>query len=148
LAHVLVAVLYGLLMVLVALTRKPRIVIYNVTPRQLQPLLWEVVQAADSALTVVGRCATLPTLGIDFALDLQPDSRTAQLCAISRELDLRHWRRLRLQVQNALRNVRGTPNPRAAGLILAGCAALTFIAYVGVTQWPALARGWEEWLRR
>jgi hypothetical protein len=147
-AHLLLVVLYALLLILTALTRKPQIVVYNATSRQLQPALSEALKSADAKAVFLGSSALLPTLGVDLSVNLQEDSRTVQLSAISREVDMRHWRRLRSQLSNSLRTVQGSANPRAAGLICAGIAALAIVTYIGVTDWPTLARGLQQWLDR
>ncbi len=147
-ARVLVVVLYALTLVLVALVRRPRIVIYNVTRRQWQPALAEVLSSADAEAIQFGRSASLPTLGVDFSIDVHDDNRTVQVSAISREIDIRHWRRIRLSLRESLHAIPGSANPRAAGLVFAGIAALAVVTYIGVTDWPTLARGLQQWLDR
>lgn len=147
-AHLLVLALSALLLILAAVTRNPRIVIYNISKRQLEPTLRQVLKLADAQAVFTGRGATLPTLGLDLFIDLQEDRRTAELRSMSREIDLRYWRQLRLALRDSLRTVQGSSNPRAAVLIGAGLAALALVVYLGITDWPALARGMQQWFDR
>jgi hypothetical protein len=148
-SRVLALLLYGLILLLWSLSRKPRIVIYNASRREILPALGDILTPADPEAKLVGNSGSIPSLGIDFVLETNDDgNRTAQLISISREVDARNWNRFRQKIREALAPITVGTNPRALWLVCFGLGALGVVAYLSATQWPALAQGFQNWLER
>jgi hypothetical protein len=146
--RVLLVALYVLILLLVAISRRPRMVIYNVRFRDLRPAIEEVVSALDSSAHWSGRSAYLPASGVDFFIDPEPPSRTIQITALSRDISFTQWTSLRRNLARSLRSLAASPNPKAAWLIGGGVAMLLFAAALCVRDFPAMAQSFHEWLVR
>ncbi len=147
-AHVLALVLYGLVVVLLSLSRKPRIVVYNASSRELRPAISSVLASTDPDASLIGNSGGISSQGIDFTLDVNDGNRTAQLIAGSRNIDARHWSQFRRNLRSTLLGIEVGRNSRALWLVCLGIAAMMLTAYFSVTQWPTLAQDFQNWLQR
>ena len=69
LLRLLLLALYMLVLLLVALSRRPRMVVYNVRFNDVRTAMAEVVRAFDDSSHWAGRSAYLPTRGLDFFVE-------------------------------------------------------------------------------
>lgn len=93
---------YALCLSMVSLMVKPGLIIYNVHPDQLRPVLAEVLQKLDRPQWM-GDNVRLPNGKIQFHLDWHPLLRNVTLSSCGREQNLDTWRRLESALTQALK---------------------------------------------
>ncbi|GAG67324.1 unnamed protein product, partial [marine sediment metagenome] len=146
--RVLLLVLYLLVVLLVAISRRPRMVIYNACYRDVRTDIAKVVGALDASAYWAGRSAYLPTRGVDFFVDPESSSQTIQITSLSRDVNFSGWMALRRKLAQALGEHAVSPNPKAAWLIGGGVAILLLAATFCARDFPAFAQSFHEWLLR
>ncbi len=112
--------LYGLCLVLVLLTLRPRLVIYNIPVDQLRPILADIVERLDPEARWAGDSLVLPALGVQLHLESLGWMCNVSLVSAGPNQNLSGWRRLEDELSVALRQVEVSRNPRAATLLTAG----------------------------
>jgi hypothetical protein len=122
--------LYGLLLVLVLLSLRPRLIIYNISADQLRPILAETVDRLDPGARWAGDCLALPALGVQLQVDSQSAMRNVALSAAGSRQNDAGWRRLESALAAALAQVEGRRNPRGISLLSMGVFLLAFLAVV------------------
>lgn len=139
---------YALCVLMLALMLKPRLVIYNMTPEQLRPLLAETALRLDSDARWAGESLVLPELGVQLYMDATPLLKNVQLIATSSEQNLPGWRRLETELAAALSKTTTTPNPLGAILIASGLLAAAGITWRLASDPTAVTQALNEMLRR
>jgi hypothetical protein len=137
---VLMLALYGLCLVLVLLTLRPRLVIYNIAADQLRPILAELVERLDPEARWAGDGLLLPALGVQLHLEGLAWIRNVSLVSAGPNQDYAGWRRLEAELTVALRQVEVRRNP--GGLIPLGaglCIACMLAGFI-VRDPQAVAR--------
>lgn len=127
----------GLLFAGVLLAARPRLVVYNMTPEQLRPVVAEVVKALDPAARWAGETAALPGRGIQVHLDGRGAMRSVSIVALGGKADAEGWSEFSRRLREALRRLRVRRSPWAA--VFAGCGCL-LVAVAAWLAWPAAAR--------
>jgi len=139
---------YALCAALIILVMRPRLVIYNVTPEVLRPVLEDVVARLDSHAAWAGDSLVMPQLDVQLHIEPLPILKTVQLIAAAPRQEVYGWRRLELELAQALR---GSSSSRSAlgvywlglGLVMA-CAITWYLA----SDTAAVAQAWNNMLRR
>ena len=80
--------LYLFCAVLVSMLARPRLVVYNITPEHLRPLLENVVSGLDPHRRWAGSTLASPGLGLQLNIECLPRMRNVQLVAVGSEQDL------------------------------------------------------------
>jgi hypothetical protein len=127
----LLAGLYISGLTLIVLVAKPRLVIYNVTFRELRPLLAGVVDRLDPAARWAGDSVYLPHLQVEFHLEEFPVMRNVSLVATSPRQNLDSWHVLEAELRTALADLAVSPNTRGFSLATIGL----FLLGVIVVRW-------------
>jgi hypothetical protein len=139
---------YGLVVILVILSQRPRLVIYNITLDQLRPVLADVAMRLDSDARWAGESLVLPQLGVQLYLDFTPFSRNVQLSSASAEQNMHGWKHLEKGLLPALRKTRSTSRHPGLLTTLAGIALAVVVGYL-LTRDPAhVLQAANEMLRR
>lgn len=118
---------YLLWVVLAAMITRPRLVVYNMTPDELRPLLSEAAGTVDAAFRWAGDCLVLPKLGVQLYIDGFPLLRNTTLASSGPRQSLEGWNRLARQLRANLRSAAVRPHPPGiamlvlAALLLASC---------------------------
>lgn len=125
LAWPLLVAFYALCVVLYVLVARPRLVIFNLPPEQLRPLLESLVCRLDSEARAAGDAMQLPQLGVQLHLEAAMAMRNVSLVATGDRQSHSGWKRLERELRAALAAVEVAPNPRgftllAVGLVLVG----------------------------
>lgn len=115
----LLIALYVLSLVLALLLLRPRLVIYNISPDELRPVLADLAHDLDSEARWAGDCLFLPNLGVQLHLEGPAAMRNVSLLAISSKQNPQGWRKLELTLRGALRDLEVPRNPRAISLFSA-----------------------------
>ncbi len=116
----------GLPFAVVLLASRPRMVVYNITPEQLRPVVAEVVAALDPAARWAGETAALPGRGLQVHLDGRGGMRSVSVVALGARTSAEGWAEFSRRLRQAVRRLRVRPSPWAApfacvaaGLVLA-----------------------------
>jgi len=130
-AWVLLAMLYALCLVLVLLTLRPRLVVYNISTDELRPILADLVAELDEQARWAGDGLVLPNLRVQLYLDGLPAMRNVSLVSAGPRQSHQGWRQLELALEAALGELEVARNPRGIALLSAGALlALTVILAV------------------
>lgn len=128
---------YLLWIVLAAMIARPRLVVYNLTPAELRPLLTEAASNVDASCRWAADSLVLPKLGVQLHLDSFPLLRNTSLVSSGSEQNLVGWNKLGKQLRASLRSAKTTPNPPAFVLLLVAISLLV------ASEWR-LASGQEQ----
>ncbi len=139
--------LYALLVTVWVLTARPRLVIYNITPDQLRPILAELVADLDNEARWAGDSLMLPQLGVQLHVESFPAVRNVQLVSSGPQQSYGGWRRLERALDSPLREFTGTRNPYGLSLILFGSFLIAMIGFWILTERQAMAQALVEMLR-
>ena len=119
---VFLAALYGLCLILLLLSQRPRLVIYNIAIDELRPLLADLVEKLDADGRWAGDSLSLPNLGVQLHIDCSTAMRNASLVSSGPIQSHSGWRKLESGLTAALRQFEVRRNGRAALLLAAGLA--------------------------
>ena len=111
----LLIALYILTILWIALSGRPRLVLYNLGRTQLQSILDRLVPQLDPNAQWTGDAVRLPELGIHLSVELYGIMRCVQLVSVGHRQNLRGWRHLHSALHDQLRSVR---SPRNLGAIV------------------------------
>jgi hypothetical protein len=129
----LMVVLYLLGLLLLVLSMRPRLVVYNATAEQLRPILAEVVSEVDHEARWAGESLVLPQLGVQLHLEAHPLTKSVELVSSGPHQNHAGWRELERRLAAGLRGTRSGSNPFGLSLLSFG------VAMAGVITWQ-LAR--------
>ncbi|HLA86048.1 MAG TPA: hypothetical protein VJL29_14750 [Thermoguttaceae bacterium] len=104
--------LYGLCVVLVLLTMRPRLVVYNISIEELRRVLADVVGQLDPEARWAGDSLSLPRLGVQLHLDAAARMRNVSLVASGPHQDYLGWQRLHRGLAEPIRKLRVARNAR------------------------------------
>lgn len=139
---------YLLLLVLVALTVRPRLVIYNATSEQLYPVLEEVLARHDKQFRWVGTHLVSQELGLQFHVEAYASLKNIQLVASGGPQSLEGWHKLEVELRRALRSAGGAPNPWGASLISFGVLLAATITWLLADDPGGVQQALGDMLRR
>lgn len=143
----LMITLYLLTCVLVALMGRPKLVIYNVSMTELQPILERVIKSIDPEASWAEETYVLPKAFVQLHVQPFPALRNVSLCAIGTRQSWQSWRRLEATLADALRAERGIANPYGLALLIGGTVLLGISTYWLVDQRQTVAQALLEMLR-
>ena len=127
----------GLLFAAVLLAARPRLVVYNITPEQLRPVVAEVVTALDPAARWAGETAALPGRGIQVHLDGRGAMRSVSVVALGGRTSAEGWAEFSRRLRQAVRRLRVRRSPWAA--VFGGCGCLLAVVAAWLA-WPTATR--------
>ncbi|QDU58465.1 hypothetical protein [Aeoliella mucimassa] len=116
--------LYLLWVTLAAMISRPRLVVYNITPDELRPLLSEAASVVDASFRWAGDCLCLPRIGVQLHIDGFALFRNTSLVSSGPHQSIEGWHRLAKQLRANLRGVSSAPHPPAALLLSAAIVLL------------------------
>jgi hypothetical protein len=125
----LLGALYGLTILLLALVRRPRLSVYNISEAELQRVLGELVVLLDPGSQWTGEILILPRLGVQLMVDSVRSLRNVSLIAIGDRQSYEGWAQLEAALAKELAAVRVPPNPRGLTLALIGSILLGAITW-------------------
>ncbi|HJN12353.1 MAG: hypothetical protein QGH33_10075 [Pirellulaceae bacterium] len=144
---VLLLVLYSLSLTLCVLLMRPRLVIYNIHPDQVRPLLASLVPQLDREARWAGQCLIMPTLGIQLHVELFGTMRNAQLVAAGPQQSYEGWQKLELEMSRALKQTKSVRNPYGFSLVFAGLVMITLVTALMVGDPETVVQSLHETLR-
>jgi len=148
LVWLLLVALYGLTLVLVLLTLRPRLVIYNISLHELRPILAELVAGLDADARWAGDGLILPNLGVQLHLESLPALRNVSLVSTGRNQSYQGWWRLEAALRAALGQVEVPRNPRGYTILSAGLFLIVCLVAAIISDWQSVARSLFDVFRR
>ena len=118
----------GLVLIVTAgiLATRPRLVVYNVTPEQLRPVLAEVISRLDGSARWAGDSVVLPARGLQILMDGRGVARCVSVVTVGRRTSPEAWGEFARQFRRAIRRLRVRRNPWGAVVAgLGGALAVT-----------------------
>jgi hypothetical protein len=140
----LLTICYVLFVTLYVLMSRPRIVIYNVSPEQLRPVLADVFAALESEARWAGDAAFLPSLGVQLHVEAIPILRNVQLIATGTAQSYEGWTRLQRELQARLQTTTSRRNLPGLGMIFAGLLLVTICALWVASDTALVAQSFQE----
>lgn len=138
---------YAACVLFVALSLRPRIVVYNVTPERLHAILAPVALALDGEARWAGASLLLPELGVHLQLEPFRTMRCVSLVSVGPRQSIDGWSAVHDQLVAALAQERSGLNPRGYSLL---SFALVMIAMMTWKVWDdpvALVDQFRDFLR-
>lgn len=139
---------YALCLTLCVMVMRPRLVIYNVTPEQLRPVLAEVARRLDHDSAWAGRALTMPQLRVHLVIDSFAPMNNVTLVATSHGQSVTNWRRLEVVLREALRELPVAGRTQGAWLAMCGLLILAVLAFRVADDPQTIARGLDRMLNR
>jgi len=145
---VMLLAFYGLCLTLFVLLVRPRLVIYNMTPDQIRPILAELAKDLDEDARWAGETLVMPHVGVQLHVESFAPLRNVQLIANGSQQNYGGWRQLEIGLNRILRENKALPNPYGFFLM-----SLSMIIGVMVMVWmladrEGVAQALGEMLRR
>ena len=139
---------YGLCVSLAVLLMRPRLIVYNLNPQKLRPILASIAIKLDSKTRWNGDSLLMPQLGVHLLLDGNPWTCHSQLVSIGKQQQVESWRLLEKELRHELRAIRGDTVVLGVSLVL-----MSLVLAAGATWWAydqqtAFIEGLAEMLRR
>jgi len=116
----------------VLLAARPRLVVYNITPEQLRPLVAEVVTTLDPTARWAGETVALPGRGIQVHLDGRGGMRSVSLVALGGRTSAEGWAEFSRRLRQAIRGLRVRTSPWAVVFGGCGCGLLAAAAVLAL----------------
>ena len=124
--------LFGLVVAVCTLAARPRLVVYNVSPEQLRPLVAEVVTGLDAHARWAGASVVLPSRRLQLHLDGSGGMRCSSIVAVGERAALEGWAEFGRRLRQAAVRMRVRPSPWAALFAAAGFAALAGAGWAAI----------------
>lgn len=140
--------LYGLCVVFMLLTARPRLVVYNIAADELRPILAELVQRLDPEGRWAGDSLSLPNLGVQLHVEAVPILRNVTLAATGPQQDYLGWRKLELALAESLRGFAVPRNAACLSLLGVGLILLVFLGVLVAREPQLVAQSMLEMFRR
>lgn len=143
----LMLALYGLGLILLVLSGRPRLIIYNARQEQLRPLLAEVAHQLDPDARWAGNCLWLPRIGVQLHLEPARLMRLVQLVSAGNRQNLLGWRMLEEALVQRLQGEESRPNPIGGMMVGIAVALTTYLGVRMVSHSAEVAQAVREMLR-
>ncbi|MBA63167.1 MAG: hypothetical protein CMJ76_12485 [Planctomycetaceae bacterium] len=125
----LLGAFYILSVLLIGMTSRPRLVVYNITATQLKTSLGILVAELDKTAKWAGDSVELPQLGIQLSIESKNTMRSCQIVAVGHSQNLANWARLRVKLAASLKKINVSANPYALSMIGFALVLGTLIAF-------------------
>jgi hypothetical protein len=140
--------IYVLGLLLVVLTLRPRLVIYNATSDQVLQVLDELVKRLDPLASWAGHSLSLPNLGVHLHVEPLHLLRNVQLVSAGPIQNFAGWRQLEMELGTALRSVQGARNPAGFCLMTVGLSLVLAITFWLSRDPSGVQQAFNQMLRR
>ena len=132
--------LFAICLIVVLLTLRPRLIIYNISVDQLRPILAEVVERMDADARWAGDCLFLPGQGVQLHLENFGWMRNVSLVSSGPKQDYQGWLRLDVELATALRGIESPWNLAGLMLLGVGNVLVIWLAWAIIHDPQAIAR--------
>lgn len=121
---------YGLCVSMLVLLMRPRIVVYNLSPERLRPILASVAMRLDPKARWAGDSLLLPSMEVQLNLEGNPWLSNSQLVSIGSKQKFDGWRMIEKELREQLTQIKSETIVFGGGLI-----ALAVGLAVAATLW-------------
>jgi hypothetical protein len=118
--------------VLAVLVSRPRLVVYNITPEQLRPLVAEVASGLDAAVRWAGDTAALPSRGLQVHIDGDGALRCVSVVAVGGRPSVEGWGEFGRRLRRSVRRFRVRRNLWGLVPVALGIAVLVLAGWLAV----------------
>lgn len=136
---VLLLAFYGLCVSLIVLLMRPRIVVYNLSPQSLRPLLGDVAIRLDPKARWSGDSLWLPTLDLQLNLEGSSWLSNSQLVSVGDKQRFEGWRLLEKELREQVAAMRSETVVFGVALI-AAAVSLALVSIIWVVAEPVVVR--------
>ena len=140
-------VLYGVFVTLAVLLMRPRLVIYNMSPEQLRPIVHQVVAELDDSARWAGDCVISKSLGVQMAIESNPGVRNVMLTSVGGDQDLDGWTKLRWRLQRALDGNKQMPNVQGVSYLFLSLVMAAAVAWSLLNGRQEIAQAFRDMMR-
>lgn len=137
---------YVLCLTLVIMLSRPRLVVYNISLAELQPILEETARRLDAQSTWAGKSLSMPSARVHLQLEDFSPLANVSLVASGDDQSIGGWRRLAAALRVKLRDVPLATQPHGFWLTVWGLAILAALAYWVAEDPQTIARGLDRLL--
>ncbi len=138
---------YGMCLTLFVLLMRPRLVIYNIRPDQVRPMLAELVTELDRESRWAGECLIIPNLGVQLHVEASNSMRNVQLISAGVHQSYEGWNRLEQTLKTSLREVQSVRNPYGFSLVFFSLLMISIATFFLVQDAETVAHSLKEMLR-
>ena len=143
LVWVVLIALYAMCLTLLVLLMRPRLVIYNIRPEQVRPILAELVSKLDRESRWAGECLIIPNLGVQLHVEASSAMRNVQLISSGVHQSYEGWNRLEKELSASLREVRAARNPYGFSLAFFALLMIGIVTFWMVNDKDTVAQLFE-----
>lgn len=139
--------LYGLVVLFFLLTLRPRLIVYNIAPNELRPIMERVLTELDPAASWVGDCVCAPGLGVQMAIESFAGIRNVTLASVGNDQNIDGWKRFETGLRRDLKANQQPPNAQGFSYVFLAMLLAGGIAYTLYNGHQEVAQAFEEMLR-
>ncbi len=120
---------YALCVSLVVLLMRPRIIVYNLSPERLRPILADVAVRLDGKARWSGDSLLMPSLNIHFHLEGNSWTSNSQIVSIGNKQRFENWKKLETELKTELGAMKSETVVFGVTLVAfaMGLAAISFV---------------------
>ena len=137
---------YVLCLTLAIMLSRPRLVVYNISLIQLQPMLEETARRLDAQATWAGKSLSMPSARVHLQLEDFSPLANVSLVATGDDQSISNWRRLAAALRGRLAEVPLATQPHGFWLTVWGLAILAALAFWVAEDPQTVARGLDRLL--
>lgn len=138
---------YGLCVSLIVLLMRPRIVVYNLSPQRLRPILADVAIRLDPKARWAGESLILPSLDVHLQLEGNSWMSNSQLVSIGDKQRFESWRLVERALREQLSTMRSETVVFGVALVSVAMALAVLSVMWMVRQPEALRQALADMLR-
>jgi len=138
---------YILSLLLLIMLSRPRLVVYNMTAEQLQPVLAETAERLDHDARWAGNTLSMPQMRVHLQIDAFAPLATVSLRSASDDQSAGGWSRLEMSLRQALHQAPAPAKRHGFGLAWCGFLILLLLAIWVADDPEAVARGLARMLQ-
>ncbi|MDZ7616425.1 MAG: hypothetical protein U1E05_05430 [Patescibacteria group bacterium] len=143
----LLAGFYGMCLILVLLTMRPRLIVYNASAEQLRPILAALAARLDPNACWAGDSLSLPCLGVELHFESSAWMRNVSLVASGGHQNDLGWMKLGRELSAAMAGVELGRNPRGLSLLSAGSLIAAWLAINAARNPQAIGEALRDMLQ-
>ncbi len=145
-----IATFYSLCLTLIAITSRPKLVIYGRSPEQVfEPLLQAARRLDPAAVGDATRWqVTLPTIQVQLRVDGHPGADSAQILAFEPNLTPRFWHQLQGHLREAVPRQSVPRNFAGFSMLLAAACLIGLLLWHSSGREELVVEGFRKWLWR
>lgn len=130
-----------------ALSLRPRLIVYNITPERLHAVLASVSLTLDGEARWAGASLLLPELGVHLQMEPFRAMRSVSLVSVGPRQSLDGWASLHDQLTAALAEERSGANPRGYSLLSFALVMIGMMTWKVWTDHPSIEGQFRDFLR-